>query len=88
MQCRVLAGGGDVDGPAYYSYTIPQPAGLEKALVRPASAGWNPKLSEFILMYNDVRRAESPEQALYEFLESTYEAGASLARWDRATLEA
>jgi hypothetical protein len=80
-------GGGAVDGPAYYAYTVPQPAGIEKAPVRPAAASWNTQLSEFILMYDDVRRAESPEQALYDFLESTYEAGASLAQWDRTTLE-
>ena len=80
-------GGGAVDGPAYYAYTVPQPAGIEKEPVRPAAARWNPQLSEFILMYDDVRRAESPEQALYEFLESTYDAGARLARWNRAALE-
>ena len=76
-----------MDGPAYYSYTIPQPAGLESAQVRPAAAKWNPQLSEFILMYDDVRNAESPEGALLEFLQSTYEAGATLAKWDRAALE-
>ncbi len=81
-------GGGAVDGPAYYSYTVPQPAGLEAEQVRPAAARWNPQLSEFILMYDDVRRADSPESALYEFLESTYEAGARLANWDRSSLEA
>jgi hypothetical protein len=80
-------GGGSIDGPAYYSYTVPRPAGIEKELVRPAAAGWSPQLSEFILMYDAVRTAESPEQALYEFLESTYDAGARLANWDRAALE-
>jgi hypothetical protein len=80
-------GGGVVDGPAYYSYIVPRPPGIEDARVRPAGAGWNPQLSEFILMYDDVRTAGSPEQALYEFLESTYEAGAHLAHWDRAMLE-
>ncbi len=80
-------GGGAIDGPAYYSYTVPQPLGIEKESIRPAAAGWNPQLSEFILMYDDVRRAESPEQTLYEFLESTYDAGARLAKWDRAALE-
>jgi hypothetical protein len=80
-------GGGAVDGPAFYSYTIPQPAGLEKASVRPEAARWNAQLSEFILMYNDVRQASSPEDTLYQFLESTYEAGARLANWDRASLE-
>jgi hypothetical protein len=80
-------GGGAVDGPAYYSYTVPKPAGIEEAQVRPAGAKWNPQLSEFILMYEDVRRAESPEATLLEFLQSTYDAGASLGKWDRARLE-
>jgi Family of unknown function (DUF5996) len=81
-------GGGAIEGPAYYSYILPQPAGLESQVIRPAAASWNPQLSEFILMYDDVRRAESPDQYLYEFLESTYDVGASLAKWDRAALEA
>jgi hypothetical protein len=80
-------GGGAVEGPAYYAYMAPQPAGIEKETVRPEAAGWNAQLSEFILMYDDVRRAESPEEFLYEFLESTYDAGARLAKWDRAALE-
>ncbi|HLI85712.1 MAG TPA: DUF5996 family protein [Bryobacteraceae bacterium] len=80
-------GGGAVDGPAYYSYTVPPPAGLEREQVRPAGARWHPQLSEFILMYDDVRAAASPEDALYEFLESTYAAGARLGKWDRAALE-
>jgi Family of unknown function (DUF5996) len=80
-------GGGAISNPAYYSYTVPQPKGIESQAVRPAAAGWNPQLSEFILMYEDVRRADSPEQELYDFLESTYEVGANLARWDRASLE-
>jgi hypothetical protein len=80
-------GGGALDGPAYYSYTVPKPAGLEGEKIRPAAASWNAQLSEFILMYDDMRRTESPEQALYDFLESTYDAAARLAKWDRATLE-
>jgi len=80
-------GGGAVDNPAFYSYTVPPPPGIETQPVRPAGASWNPQLSEFILLYDDVRRAESPEETLYEFLESTYDAGARLAKWDRATLE-
>jgi hypothetical protein len=80
-------GGGAVDGPAFYSYTIPQPSGIEDEQPRPVPAKWNPQLSEFILMYDDVRRADSPEEVLRQFLESTYDAGARLARWDRAALE-
>lgn len=80
-------GGGLIDGPAYYSYAVPQPAGIEKELIRPAVAGWNPAVSEFLLMYEDLRRAEFPEQVLYAFLESTWDAAASLGKWDRAALE-
>ena len=80
-------GGGAVDGPAYYCYAVPPPAGLDQARVRPEKAGWNPQLSEFILMYEDVRRAASPETALYDFLETTYEAAANLGKWERAALE-
>jgi hypothetical protein len=80
-------GGSGIEGAAYYAYTVPKPAGIETAPVRPAAATWNPRLSEFILMYDDVRRAESPEIALDEFFESTYDAGARLAGWDRASLE-
>ncbi len=81
-------GGGVVDGPAFYAYAVPKPPGIENAQVRPAEAKWNTQLSEFILMYDDVRRAASPEESLFEFLESTYDAAASLAKWDRAALEA
>lgn len=80
-------GGGDVDGPAFYSYMVPQPLGLSESQVQPDAAKWNGQLSEFILMYDDVRLAGSPESDLYAFLQSTYEAGARLAKWDRAALE-
>jgi hypothetical protein len=55
--------------------------------VRPPAAGWNKALGEFILMYDDVRQSESPRDTLLEFLQSTYEAGARLAKWDTAALE-
>jgi hypothetical protein len=77
-------GGGAVNGPAFYSYIVPQPAGIDEAQVRPEAAEWNPQASEFILMYDDMRRSASPEGALLEFLESTYDAAASLAKWDPA----
>lgn len=80
-------GGGAVESPAFYSYSVPKPAGLEAEEVRPARAGWNAQLSEFILPYDDMRCAASPEEDLYEFLESTYVAAARLAHWDRAALE-
>ncbi len=79
--------GAGFDGPAFYAYSAPAPAGLELETVRPAAASWNKKLGEFILMYDDVRQSESPRDTLLEFLQSTYDAGARLARWD-AALEA
>jgi hypothetical protein len=79
--------GAGFDGPAFYAYSAPAPVGLELEPVRPERAGWNKKLGEFILMYDDVRESESPHEALLEFLQSTYEAGARLANWDRAALE-
>jgi hypothetical protein len=80
-------GGGQVKGPAFYSYTAPAPPGLEEAKISPATAFYSREMSEFLLMYEDVRAADSPESALMEFLQSTYEAGANLAKWDRAALE-
>jgi hypothetical protein len=80
-------GGGEVKGPAFYAYAAPAPAGLDKQPIRPGTAFYHPKLSEFILMYDDVRRAVDPKAPIIEFLQSTYEAGANLAKWDRAALE-
>lgn len=80
-------GGGDIQSPAFYSYTAPEPSGLAKEPIRPAAASWSPQLSEFLLMYDDIRCTDSPQQDLLEFLQSTYEAGAKLASWDRPALE-
>ena len=80
-------GGGEVKGPAFYSYTAPEPPGFKSYSVRPAAAFYHAGLSEFILMYDDVRNARSPERDLLDFFQSTYEAGADLAKWDRAALE-
>ncbi|HMC60181.1 MAG TPA: DUF5996 family protein [Candidatus Solibacter sp.] len=79
--------GAGLGAPAFYAYSAPSPAGLEAEAVRPAAAGWNKQLSEFILMYDDIRSLPQPGEALMEFLESTYAAGAKLANWDRAALE-
>jgi len=72
---------------AFYSYTVPAPAGLDAQSVRPAEAYWDKQLGEFILKYEDVRAAASPERAILDFCQSTYEAGAKLAGWDRKELE-
>jgi len=75
------------DGPAFYAYAAPAPAGLAKQKVRPESAFYHPELNEFILMYDTVRRSSAPDEILMEFLQSTYEGAAALAGWDRAALE-
>ncbi|HEX8424122.1 MAG TPA: DUF5996 family protein, partial [Pyrinomonadaceae bacterium] len=80
-------GSGNIEMPAFYSYTTPEPAGLPQASIRPAGAFYNPPTGGFILPYDHVRRADEPEQVLMEFLQSSYEAGANLAGWDRAALE-
>jgi len=79
-------GGGEVKGAAFYAYAAPEPNGFKAASVRPAKAFYSP-LGEFLLMYDDVRQSVNPEQALLEFLQSTYEAGANLGAWPRKELE-
>lgn len=80
-------GGGAIKGPAFYSYMAPEPDGFKSSPVRPSRAFYSGELSEFLLMYDDMRTAASPEAELMEFLQTTYEAGANLAQWDRAALE-
>lgn len=80
-------GGGAVDEPAYYSYAYPEPPGYADALVEPEDAYYNRTLREFILPYESVRNAPSPEEKLMTFLESSYEAAANAGHWDRSALE-
>ena len=80
-------GGGEIKGPAFYSYTAPEPEGFKTYRVSPDTAFYHAGLGEYLLMYDDIRRAPDPEAELMKFLESTYEAGANLAHWDRAALE-
>jgi Family of unknown function (DUF5996) len=79
--------GSPVAEPAFYAYSYPEPAGCDAALVRPAAAYYHPVMREWILPYESVRSSPDPEGALLEFLESTYEAAANLAKWDRKALE-
>jgi len=80
-------GSGDVTDAAFYAYTAPEPPGLRERLVRPDAAVYDRQLGEFLLMYDDLRRAPSPTAALMAFCDSTYAAGADLAGWERAALE-
>jgi hypothetical protein len=80
-------GGRGVMGPAFYAYTAPAPIGLSEQPIRPANGRYEGNLGEFLLMYEDVRRTASPHDEILAFAQSTYEAGANLAGWDRASLE-
>ncbi len=73
--------------PAFYAYAYPEPPGFAQAAIRPAEAFYSGDLHEFVLPYDAVRKAENPERALMEFLTSTYDAAASLGKWDRAALD-
>jgi hypothetical protein len=76
---------------AFYSYTAPEPAGLAQTIgegkIKPPQTFYSTDMKEFFLLYDDVRTANSPEQSLMDFCQTTYEAGANLAGWDRASLE-
>ncbi|HVW87781.1 MAG TPA: DUF5996 family protein [Bryobacteraceae bacterium] len=85
--CGFWPGGGAITYPAFYSYAYPEPAGFSAAPLRPDSAFYSAELGEFILPYDAVRQSSSPDRTLLEFLQSTYEAAANLAGWDRASLE-
>ena len=80
-------GGGPIDYPVFYSYAYPEPAGYPDYKVRPAGAFYSTDLREFLLPYEKVCTADAPDDVLLAFLDSTYEAAATLAAWDRGALE-
>jgi hypothetical protein len=80
-------GGGPVDYPAFYSYAYPAPEGFSAQPVTPGAAFFHDKAGEFILPYEAVRNAADPDQTLLGFLETTYDAAARLAHWDRKSLD-
>ena len=80
-------GGAPVEDAAFYSYAYPVPEGFAAAKVAPAAAFWSKELGEFLLPYGAMRKLSDPDAALMEFLQSTYEAAADLAKWDRKALE-
>ena len=77
----------EIAAPFFYSYTAPEPAGIHYESIRPAAASFDPKLSEFVLPYDRFRTSEAPREMLMEFMQSTYEAGATSAGWNRPELE-
>jgi hypothetical protein len=80
-------GGGDVTDAAFYSYAAPEPAGYREAKVLPAKAYYSVPGSGFRLMYEDARNMADRRAALLDFCQSTYEAAATYAKWDRENLE-
>lgn len=80
-------GSGDIKDAAFYSYAVPEPPGFKDKLVRPDSARYNKQLGEFLLMYDDVRKSESPVTTLLDFCQTTYDAAATLGNWERSALE-
>jgi len=72
---------------AFYAYAAPEPPGFSAAAIQPPKAFYSKEKSEYFLMYDDVRNSPSPEKDLLAFCQSTYEAGANAAHWDRANLE-
>ena len=85
--CGFWPGGGAIDHAAFYAYAYPAPAGFADARVEPEQASFNKDLGEFILPYDAVRLSKTPDETLLRFLQSTYEAAADLAQWDRGALE-
>jgi hypothetical protein len=80
-------GGPALPEPVFYSYAYPEPEGFATAQIEPPGAYYHPQLREFVLPYEQVRNAQSPDDMLMAFCQSTYAAAASLGNWDRAELE-
>jgi hypothetical protein len=85
--CGFWPGGGPHPFPFFYSYAYPEPDGFPSAAVKPEGAFYSTDLREWILPYDVVREATSPDDALLAFLETTYQATAELGHWDRSRLE-
>ncbi len=85
--CGFWPGSEQMPQPVFYSYAYPEPQGFSTAPVGPAGAGYSSEMREFIFPYDDVRNSASPDEALLEFLQSSYEAAADFGAWDRAELE-
>jgi hypothetical protein len=80
-------GSGPLLEPAFYAYAVPEPPGLKNAQVQPEGAYYHRELGEFILPYEEVRRAASPDAAIMAFVDSTYDRAATLAAWNRPALD-
>lgn len=84
--CGFWFGGGAIEA-LFYAYAYPAPEGFKAYPVQPSAAHYSSDMQEFILPYEAVRQADNPDAQVLEFLQTTYEAAANLANWDRAALE-
>jgi hypothetical protein len=87
IEAGFWVGSDETPEPEFYAFAIPQPPGIADAIIQPSTASWVTARGEFILPYEAVRTASDPRAALLAFLQSTYDAAADLARWDRPLLE-
>ena len=85
--CGWWPGNDQYPQPAFYSYTYPEPEGFSAAPVRPDGAGYSPQMREFIYPYDEALKSSSIDDAVLDFAQSTYEAGADLGKWNRSELE-
>lgn len=80
-------GNAAIPTPIFYSYAYPEPTGFSQSKITPATAGYDAKLHEFTLPYDNVRTADAPDEVILGFAQSTYDAASTLAKWNRASLE-
>jgi hypothetical protein len=85
--CGFWPGGGPINEPVLYAYSYPEPQGFKGYPIKPKEAFYHTEMKEFLLPYNVVRTANSPDEMILAFLQSTYEAAATCAKWDRNALE-
>jgi hypothetical protein len=85
--CGFWPGGDPINEPVFYAYAYPEPQGFKDYPILPPEAFYHKEMREFILPYDIVRKSDSPDKVLMSFLESTYEAEAISANWDRSALE-
>jgi len=85
--CGFWPGGGPVNEPAFYAYAYPEPQGFKDYPVKPQEAFYHTGMGEFLLPYDVVRNAKSPDEVLLSFMQTTYEAAATCAKWERRVLE-
>ncbi len=87
ISCGFWPGNREAPEPVFYAYSVPEPSGFREAHIQPPSAFYSAEVGEYMLRYQDVRQSATPEQDLLAFFQSTYDAAATLANWDRPNLE-